>query len=816
MIFVVSYNNLANSNEFVFESEFIEIKNDGNTINAKNGVKITSNNKIEITADKSFYNKLTLELLLKGNVMLVDTERNIKISSNEATYYKNIEEILSKGNVIFIDKQRDIKILSKEVTYNKNKEEILSKGKVTAYLANDYTLYTKNLEYFKKNKIIQSKFKSTLIDKFNNKIISADFKYSDDDKLFRANSVEMTDESKNYYFFKNSIFNLNKEIVLAKDVEIKFVNDMFGNAGNDPRLKGSALSLNKEETIVRNGIFTTCKINDTCPPWSFKSSEIRHDKAKKTINYKNAVLQLYDKPVFYFPKFFHPDPTVKRQSGFLMPSLMSSNSGVNALKLPYYKVLSENKDLTITPRFYSNKDVLTQLEFRQLEKNYENIVDLSLKKIPGKTNSHFFSNTKIDLRLNEFDYSNLEINFEKTNDDTYLKKDSIVASQNFNPSMLNSFLGLNASNEDLDVSINFQAYEDLSAIKHSDKFEYVYPNFSISKTLNTAFNEYGSFNYQASGFQKKNATNVSEASFTNDINFLSKPFFTKSGIKNDMNFFFKNTNHDSKNSPKYKDELSSSLYTSFIFNSSLPLKKEFAYFESELEPKLSLRLNPARSENLIGENRRINIVNIFSNNRLGLKDSLEGGQSLTMGAEYNLNKKNGSKFLNMNFAQIYRDINEKRLPTKSKMNTKASDMVGGIKFIPNDYINFDYDFSLDNNLKTSNYNMFKSTFSVNNFVTTFEFLEENNEIGSESYQLNETSYAFNNNNKLLFRERKNKKTNLKEFYNLIYQYENDCLVAAIEYNKDYYSDRDLKPTEELFFSLSIVPFANVASPQFSK
>ena len=70
---------------------------------------------------------------------------------------------------------------------------------------------------------------------------------------------------------------------------------------------------------------------------------------------------------------------------------------------------------------------------------------------------------------------------------------------------------------------------------------------------------------------------------------------------------------------------------------------------------------------------------------------------------------------------------------------------------------------------------------------------------------------------MLFRsERTNRKTNLKEFYNLVYQYENDCLVAAIEYNKDYYSDRDLKPTEELFFSLTIVPFANVGSPKFSK
>ena len=110
----------------------------------------------------------------------------------------------------------------------------------------------------------------------------------------------------------------------------------------------------------------------------------------------------------------------------------------------------------------------------------------------------------------------------------------------------------------------------------------------------------------------------------------------------------------------------------------------------------------------------------------------------------------------------------------------------------------------------------KSTISINNFVTSFEFLEENNDIGKESYLSNETSYRFNGNNKLLYKERQNRKTNLKEFYNLVYQYENDCLVASIQYNKDYYSDRELKPTEELFFSITIVPFANVGSPKVKK
>ena len=112
--------------------------------------------------------------------------------------------------------------------------------------------------------------------------------------------------------------------------------------------------------------------------------------------------------------------------------------------------------------------------------------------------------------------------------------------------------------------------------------------------------------------------------------------------------------------------------------------------------------------------------------------------------------------------------------------------------------------------------MVNSTLSINNFVTTFEFLEENNDIGSKSYLANETSYALSDSSKVLFRERRNRETKLKEFYNIMYQYENDCLVAALEYNKNYYTDRDLKPSEELFFSITIVPVSKFSTPSISK
>ena len=105
---------------------------------------------------------------------------------------------------------------------------------------------------------------------------------------------------------------------------------------------------------------------------------------------------------------------------------------------------------------------------------------------------------------------------------------------------------------------------------------------------------------------------------------------------------------------------------------------------------------------------------------------------------------------------------------------------------------------------------------MNKFVTSFEFLQEDDEVGSESYLSNETSYNFNDASSLKYRTRRNKKTDFTEFYNLIYEYKNDCLVAAIEYNKDYYEDRDIKPSEEIFFSLTITPFTSINSPNLNK
>ena len=74
---------------------------------------------------------------------------------------------------------------------------------------------------------------------------------------------------------------------------------------------------------------------------------------------------------------------------------------------------------------------------------------------------------------------------------------------------------------------------------------------------------------------------------------------------------------------------------------------------------------------------------------------------------------------------------------------------------------------------------------------------------------NETLLKINDNNYFTFSTRRNRKINLTEYYDLVYEYKNDCLTAGVKYKKTYYSDRDAKPTEDLMFTLTLFPLTTL-------
>ena len=279
----------------------------------------------------------------------------------------------------------------------------------------------------------------------------------------------------------------------------------------------------------------------------------------------------------------------------------------------------------------------------------------------------------------------------------------------------------------------------------------------------------------------------------------------------------KNITSEGDNSSNYKNKYSSENDGSVFYDISYPLKKNGKFFDNFFTAKGSLMYSPNANKDLRTLDRKIDINNIFTQNRLSLDDTVEGGRSLTLGGEYRLKRNiSGNDIIKAGLATVLRDNEEINLPTKSTLNNKGSDFIGSILFEPNKNLKFDYNFSVDSDFESSNYNLLKTDISVNKFVTSFEFLQEDDEIGTENHYSNELKLMLTNSNSLKYRTRRNKKTDLTEYYNLIYEYKNDCLTAAIQYNKDYYSDKDLKPNEEIFFSISIVPFSSINSPSKRK
>jgi len=777
------FKNIVFANEFTFNVAEIDVLGNGNIINAKDGTAITKEGNIKFDAEKFVYDK-TSSILNATNGVVILTDKNIIIKANKFTYNRDQYLINAVGDVTVKDLAKDFSIKSENIFYNDVKQ------------------------------IITSNTITTIEDSIGNIILSDNIIYTLNDGLVKLNKAKITGIEKDIIQLDKAYINLFSKKLIGKDVSIDFNQKL--ESENEPRLKGSTISHNSKQSIIKNGVFTTCKKNDDCPPWQFLAKEIRHDKVKKTINYKNAWLKIYDKPVFYFPKFFHPDPTVKRQSGFLMPSFQDSRSLGGSFNLPYYHVLSDNKDLTISPRFYSNEKILTQSEYRQKNMTYEHLLDFSIVNEKNQsTKSHFFLNSNKKLDSSYFEESELSIQLEQVTNDTYLKTYKLKSPIIKDYGSLKSSLRFDAYKEGLSLNMDMSVYEDLSK-KKNDRYEYILPSYNLVKDYGQSEKFSGNLSLSSLGYLKSYNTNTLEKVIINDFLFNSSSLVTNKGLKNNYNLLVKNVNTDGQKSSKYKEGLSHELATIIEYNSSYPLKKEMNNYSNILEPIVSFRYSPNDTKDMKDNDRRIDVNNIFGINRIGVNDSVEGGSSLTYGVNFTRSNILNEEMLNIKLANVSRNKEEKNLPSNSSLGQKTSDIFGSLSLSPSKIWSIGYEFAEDQNLSKVNYELLKGQININKFTTKFEYLNENNTTAKETYLSNVTSYQIDKSNNIAFETRENKKTKITEFYNLVYQYRNDCLVAALDYSKEYYTDRDLKPDENIFIKLTIIPFGQTSSPNLKR
>ena len=768
------------SKEINFQSSNIKILEEGNIINSINSEVDIPEDDVKIMGDEAYYNKTTQKLIIKKNVIYKDNTQNIIIESDEIIYDIKEEKIYSYGNSkVFLENKYEI--ISTDIIFDKINKEIFAKNETTVY--DD------------KNNILSFQ------DNFNFKI---------EEEIINSDLASIIDNQNNTYVFEKTKINLKTNEILGKEINIDFRDSFFGNPKNDPKLKGRTVISNENETLISKAVFSTCNTeNKKCPGWEIQTEEFKHDKNKKIFEYKNSWLKVFDKRVFYFPYFNHPDPTVKRKSGFLTPSYGSSNNMGNWFNIPYFKTLGINKDVTFKPRFYTDDKIILQSEYRQAFENYNFISDFSLNNDGKNNNTHLFA--KIDKNNNNG--SSLSFKYQDVSNDNYLKLNNLSSTSALieNESLLTSELNINKTiDQNTSFKSDFIVYEDLSK-KDSDKFQYVLPNFTFEKNILLDKSYNGNFTFSSNGFQKNYNTNVKESLFINNFLFESNDSIFDSGLKNKYNFLLKNFNSYSENSSKYLSKEDYDVYGTLITETSLPMKKINESSINYLKPIISFRYSPNDTKNISSNDVRLTYDNIFTLNRIGNNELVEGGKSISLGIEYEKFDLNNKNIFSLNLANTIRDKKNHNLPTKTKLNQKMSDIVGKISYSGLDNLSIGYNFSLDNNLRTSNYDSLYTELIIKNFSTNINFLSENNEIGGKEVLMNSSKFDFNDEKSLSFNVSKNLKNDFTEYYNLIYEYKTDCMVAALEYKKDFYRDDALVPSKNLFLTFKFIPFADLTS-----
>lgn len=122
-------------------------------------------------------------------------------------------------------------------------------------------------------------------------------------------------------------------------------------------------------TVFQNGVYTACaacKDDPKKPPlWQVKGARIIHDQTEKMMYFEDARLEFFGYPLAYMPYFSTPDPTVKRKTGFLMPSYTSTTANGVGIESPFYWAIAPDYDATFSARYMQKQGVLASGEFRQ-------------------------------------------------------------------------------------------------------------------------------------------------------------------------------------------------------------------------------------------------------------------------------------------------------------------------------------------------------------------------------------------------------------------------------------------------------------------
>jgi LPS-assembly protein len=780
--------------------------------------------RLEIEAKNISIEKDSQISIFEGEV-IVKTEDGNSITSDYAKYNREKGFIELKNNVLAKDKKNNI-IKSDYAIYTEKTQILKTEGPTSITTTENYNIDGNDITFDNISKFIRSDKKTIIEDVDKNRIFLDNFEYLIDNNIFKSiGLINIEDNLKNTYEFSQIYIDTKKKEILGTDIKLNLNSKDFKiNKDNKPRILANTVQINENKKSFGKSIFTICdyRANDKCPPWTIQASKMLHDNKKKTIYYDNALIKVYNIPIFYFPRLSHPDPTVERRSGFLLPRYSDTKNLGSGLSVPYYYAISKDKDLTFTNYFYIDENPLFIGEYRQAFKNSNLTLDMgytqgykntSATKKSGEK-SHFFSNF-VSLFKGKNNSENIfKFRTQDVSNDKYLKLYRINSDLvDYNQDILENYIDFSHNSDDIFLSANATIYENLKE-NYNDKYEYIFPEVTLDKNL-FQNDTLGSLDLQSNFRVNNYDTNKTSKLLINDFNWKQNDHLFDSGLRGSLIGKFKNVNYETKNINSFKEDVTNELFGAIGYLAEIDLiKKNLKNFsESLFTPKILFRHSPGdmRKQN---DGPALNALNAFSLDRLSNSEVLETGLSATIGFDYEM-KKNNKKH-NLSVAQIFNKKENKKMASKTSLDEKASDVVGTYNYKFSEKINFDYNFNIDQNYKDLNYSSIVSSLNFNPIKLDFNYVLEDKHIGDKEFLKSKISYDKGDKTRLSFEMKRNLITNSAEFYDLSYEYYNDCLRAGLVYRREFYEDSELETENALMFKITLVPFGNLDTPSINK
>ena len=624
-------------------------------------------------------------------------------------------------------------------------------------------------------------------DNKNTKIKAEELYYNKKNSYFQASgNVIVNDQHDNSFFIDHVTSEGEFENIKGKNVSAR-LND-------NSRIVGSSVIKKGDLTVLSDAEFTPCLKSEylikNCPGWKLKSDKIYQDHKTKTIYYNHARIHLFNIPVLYLPYFSHPDPSVKKRSGLLMPTFETDAQLGDVFSIPLFYNISSNQDVTFTPNFQSKSNNFYSTNYRLLNELGNFNIDASIDdNADGNgTRNHLF----LDASINN-SYGELNAYLKTTNNDTYMRKNKINKL-----TVLDSGFEFKRNRENDFFSVESIGYKHLT-ITETEQWEYIYPNIVYNiENIETDLLD-GNISLNNSFLYKKDLQENYTTLASTQLNWRDDNVDRKSGLvfNNETNLKIVTISEDNKNT---NDNENIRIYPQVSSKITYPLIKSSANLTQTLSPIIMPILAPY---NNYTNPQTITESNIFSLNRASGATEWESGPRINYGLEWFIDNNNGSD-IKLVLGQNFR-INK----NKNDNTEELSDyfISSNVSINKNNSINNSFVIDRkDIDVKTINMNTYFE-FEELKFALDYDYTS-----GKYASPMEQVSvggkYQFIDSFFLKFTGSKNIDTNKNIGYQYGLVYENDCLGIDFNYYRDLTKDRDISESDGFSFTIVLKPFGS--------